>query len=258
MRASIGDREIEYRVEGTGLLVALGHSLGMAGDLLDSLRPFLMEHGRVLTWDARGHGSGPKPTSGFRIEDLASDLDDLLGLLGTEQAVVGGVSMGGCTAMAYALAHPEKVEGLILMDTTAGYGEEMWASWEQRATDVETRGMGPVAEVNLPRWFSDDFLESDRARAVRGRLLSNEPSSYAAACRALSAFDVRSRLEEIRCPTLILVGAEDPATPVAMSREIHDRIQGSELHVLPGLRHLAPVEAPERVGGLVASFLERI
>jgi 3-oxoadipate enol-lactonase len=256
MRARIDDIEIDYRVEGSGRLVALGHSLGMAGDLFDSLRPSLEEQGRVLTWDARGHGGSLKPASGFCIEDLASDLDGILDLLGAESAVVGGVSMGGCIAMAYALARPEKVEGLILMDTTAGYGEEMRPAWEQRAIDVEARGMEPVAAVNLPRWFSDDFLESDAAREVRDRLLSNDAASYAAACRALGAFDVRDRLVEIRCPTLILVGAEDPATPVAMSREIHERIRDSELHLLDGLRHLAPVEAPERIGRLVASFLQ--
>jgi 3-oxoadipate enol-lactonase len=257
LKAKLNGVEIDYRIEGSGRLLALAHSLGMAGTIFDPLRALLSERARILTWDTRGHGGSQRPSTGWSIQDLAFDLDSLMDRVGAKRAVVGGLSMGGCTAIAFALAHPEKVDGLILMDTTAGYGPEMRAGWEQRVAEVETQGMGPVVPVQLPRWFSDEFLgsSSEAVRKVRERLSANDPSSYAAACRALGAFDAREKLGRIQCPTLILVGADDPATPVAMSEQMHETIPRSELHVLDGLKHLSPVEAPERVAELIATFL---
>jgi len=257
LRATINDFDIDYRIEGSGRTIALAHSLGMAGSIFDPMRPILSRHGRVLTWDARGHGRSQKPATGWTIEDLASDLEGLLDRVGTERAVVGGLSMGGCTAIAYAVAHPEKVEALVLMDTTAGYGEDKRSAWEQRAANAETKGMEPVVPFNLPRWFSDGFLESspEKAKAVGDLLLENDRASYAAACQALGAFEARDQLHKIQCPTLILVGEDDPATPVTMSEQMHEHIEGSELRVLEGLRHMSPVEAPELVADLIASFL---
>ncbi len=260
MKATINEFELDYRIEGSGRVIALAHSLGMAGRIFDPMRPILSKHGRVLTWDARGNGNSQKPATGWSIEDLARDLKGLLEVVGTERAVIGGLSMGGCTAVAYAVAYPELVEGLILMDTTAAYGEEKRSAWEQRAVNAETKGMEPVVPFNLPRWFSEGFIDAspDKTKDIGEILLANDIPSYASACRALGTFEARDQLHKIKCPTLIIVGAEDPATPVAMSEQLHKNIAGSELHVLDGLRHMSAVEAPERVGGLIASFLEKL
>jgi len=252
--------EIDYRVGGSGRPLALAHSLGMEGSIFDPMRSLLEDRARVVTWDARGNGSSQKPATGWTIEDLASDLSGLLDHIGIDRTVIGGLSMGGCTAIAYAVAHPEKLDGLVLMDTTAGYGEEKRDAWEQRAKNAETKGMEPVVPFNKPRWFSERFLESDpeRVEAIGKILLRNDTSSYASACRALGRFDARDELHKIQCPTLIIVGAEDPATPLAMSEQLKQNISNSELHVLDGLKHMSPVEAPERVGALIRDFLGRL
>ena len=259
-RVKIHGFEIDYRVGGSGRPLALAHSLGMAGSIFDPLRELLEEQARIVTWDARGNGNSQKPATGWTIEDLASDLKELLEHLGIDRAVIGGLSMGGCTAIAYAVAHPDKVDGLVLMDTTAGYGEEKRDAWEQRARNAETKGMEPVVPFNQPRWFSEQFLKSnpERVAAVGRILLQNDTSSYAAACRALGRFDARAELHKIQCPTLIIVGAEDPATPVAMSEHLKQNIPNSELHVLEGLKHMSPVEAPEQVGRRIQDFLSRL
>ena len=259
-RVKVNGFELDYKVAGSGRPLALAHSLGMAGSIFDPMRTLLEPQAKVVTWDARGNGSSQKPATDWTIEDLASDLSGLLEHLGIGRAVVGGLSMGGCTAIAYAVAHPEKLDGLVLMDTTAGYGEEKRDAWEQRAKNAETKGMEPVVPFNQPRWFSSRFLESspERVDAVGKILLANDTSSYAAACRALGRFDARGALSKIQCPTLIVVGGDDPATPVAMSEFLHENISGAELHVLDGLKHMSPVEAPERVGGLIQRFLEKL
>lgn len=259
-RVKVNGFEIDYQVAGSGRPLALAHSLGMAGSIFDPLRSLLEDRARVVTWDARGNGHSQKPATGWTIEDLASDLGGLLEHLGIDRAVIGGLSLGGCTAIAYAVAHPEKLDGLILMDTTAGYGEEKRDAWEERAKNAEAKGMGPIVPFNQPRWFSSRFLESspEKVDAVGKILLSNDTSSYAAACRALGRFDARNELHKIQCPTLIIMGADDPATPVAMSEHLHESIDDSDLHVLDGLKHMSPVEAPERVGGLIRKFLDQL
>lgn len=259
MKTKIKGVELDYQISGSGGTIALAHSLGMAGSILDPLRSLLEPRRQVLTWDARGHGNSGRAT-GWSVEDLAEDLHGLLQHIGVQRAVVGGLSLGGCTAIAYALAHPEAVEALILMDTTAGYGEANRSAWEQRAQNAETKGMQPIVPFNLPRWFSGKFVEAGGAAmdTVTSLLLQNDPASYAAACRALGKFEARDRVAEIRCPTLIVVGEDDPATPRAMSEQLHSQIAGSQLHVLPGLKHMSAVEAPDRVGKIIDEFLQSI
>jgi 3-oxoadipate enol-lactonase len=168
--------------------------------------------------------------------------------------------MGGNTAVAYASAYPDKVDGLILADTTAWYGEGAVEAWEQRAHKAETIGLEPVINFNLPRWFSDGYPEaqSEECRRISDILTTGDAASYAAACRALGSFDGRAGLERITCPTLVMVGAEDPATPPAMAEYLHQNIRNSELHVLEGLRHMTPVEAPDQVGELISGFLKKL
>ena len=260
MKAQVNGVTLDYEITGSGRLIAFGHSLGMSGKIFEPIRPALEKHGRVLTWDARGHGNSEKPAAGWTVEDLAADLRALIEHLGEDRAVVAGLSMGGNTAVAYAVAYPDKLDGLILADTTAWYGEDAPEAWEKRAHNAETKGMDPVIAFNMSRWFSDSFPDEhpDRVSMVVETLLTTDISCYAAAGRALGRFDAREGLSRINCPTLILVGAEDPATPPAMAEYLHQNIANSELQVLPGLRHMTPVEAPDRVGQLMGDFLDQL
>ena len=259
-KAQVNGITLDYAISGAGRLIAFGHSLGASGKIFEPIRPALENHGQVLTWDARGHGNSEKPVSGWTVEDLAADLRALIEHLGEDRAVVAGLSMGGNTAVVYAVAYPDTLDGLILVDTTAWYGEDAPEVWEQKAHNAETEGMEPVLAANMSRWFSDSFPDEhpDRVEMVAEMVLANDPSCYAAAGRALGRFDAREGLSQIDCPTLILVGSEDPATPPAMAQDLHRNIANSELHVLPGLRHMTPVEAPDRVGQLIGDFLEKL
>ena len=260
MKAQVNGLTLDYEITGSGRLIAFGHSLGMSGKIFEPIRPALENHGRVLTWDARGHGNSEKPATGWTVEDLAADLRALIEHLEENRAVVAGLSMGGNTAIAYAVAYPDKLDGLILADTTAWYGEDAPETWEKRAHNAETKGLEPVISFNMSRWFSDGFPDEhpDQVEMVVETLLANDPSCYASAGRALGNFDAREGLSRIDCPTLILVGSEDPATPPAMAEYLHQNITNSELHVLPGLRHMTPLEAPDLVGQLIGDFLEKL
>ena len=117
--------------------------------------------------------------------------------------------------------------------------------------------MGALAEATLGRWFSPTFHESDPDTVERFRadLLATPPEGYASCCIAISRHDVRDRLGSIEAPTLVIAGENDPATPPDKAEEIVAGVPGARLEVLPGAQHLANVELPDEVNGLLLEHL---
>ena len=147
------------------------------------------------------------------IETLAADLAGLLDALGIGRAHVVGLSLGGMTAQAFAAAYPARVHGLVLMATSA----YLPSGWQERAAKVLADGMGSIADAVMTRWFTPAFHASAEAAALRERFVANPAEGYAACCLAIGAMDLRPSNAAIDAPTLIIAGAEDPATPVAMA-----------------------------------------
>jgi 3-oxoadipate enol-lactonase len=154
------------------------------------------------------------------------------------------MSMGGSTAVAFATAHPELLHRLVLADATACYGPDRVAQWQERATNVERKPREELIGFQLDRWFSEAFREAHpgECRRVTEIFLATDSRAHAAACLALGGFDQSGRLGEIQAPTLVLVGDEDYATPVAMAEELARGIAGARLEVLQATRHLSLVE----------------
>ena len=229
--------------------VVLIHSLAMDGSFWDRVAPLLQEHADVLVYDCRGHGRSDKPKGPYTVELFADDLADLLDHLGWRSATVCGASMGGTVAIAFAAAHPDRVDGLGLFDTTCWYGPEAPAQWAERAQKAVDEGMNALVGFQKTRWFSDGFREKhpdivDRAIDV---FLANDVRCYAETCRMLGAADKRDALKNFRMPCVVLVGAEDYATPVSMARVLEAGIAGSRLEVIENARHLTPLEVPDAV-----------
>lgn len=230
--------------------VALIHSLALDRSVWDGVADRLAEAGAsVLTYDARGHGGSDKPAGPYTIDLFANDLADVLDSLGWNAAVVGGASMGGCAALAFATLYPSRLAGLGLVDTTAWYGAQAAQAWEERARKAETEGFAAMADFQMTRWFGDAF-RSRHPEVVRRyvELFSrSDVAAYGASCRMLGSTDLRDRTATISAPTAIVVGEEDYATPVAMAEALHASIAGSSLTVIPGARHLTPIEVPDRI-----------
>jgi 3-oxoadipate enol-lactonase len=256
MQAKVDGVQLYYEVAGNGRTLAFAHSLGMDHTLWEAQQRHFGSNYRVLTFDARGHGASDKPPGPYSVERFGEDFYGVLKAAGVERAVVVGLSMGGMAAQALAAAHPEVVDGLVLADTTCWYGETAVQDWEPRAVAAEEKGLASLIDFQLTRWFSDRTRaeQPDVVEAARRVFLANDVPGYAAACRALGAMDLRGKIDKITCPTLILVGEEDYATPPAMAEDLNRRIAGSEMVVLPGIRHLSAVEAP----GVVNPHIERL
>ena len=237
---------IHAETAGDGEPLVLLHSLAMDGGMWQPLMDRLASRFRCIALDARGHGRTSWDGQPFTVIDLAEDLRAALDALDLERPHVLGLSMGGSTALTFAGRHPDRVNGLVLADTTAWYGPDAPAQWEQRANAALSRRRGDLIDFQLQRWFSDDFRtnhpgEVDR---VTGIFTGCDGRAHAAACRALGGMDSRALLPAIAARPLVLTGEEDYATPPDMARAIAGAVPGARLLLLPGIRHMSLIEKP--------------
>jgi 3-oxoadipate enol-lactonase len=252
---------LRYTIQGEAAThrVVLVHSLAMAGDVWEDVALKLAADAAVLTYDCRGHGSSTKSPGPYRLETFADDLADLLDLLGWASIDLAGASMGGNVALQFAARYPSRVRTLGLVDTTAWYGPEAAEKWDQRARTAETKGLASMIDFQESRWFSDAFRQENDARVQRCRalFLANDVAAFAATCRMLGAFDLRSALPSLTMPSAVVVGEHDYATPPAMAEVLHRGLSDSTLQVIPGVRHLTFVERPEVVSAALEDLHRR-
>lgn len=249
--------QINYEMTGPkgAPVVVFSNSIGTTLELWDGQEAALRARFRVLRYDTRGHGRSPVVDAPATIETLAADLVGVLDGLGVERAYVVGLSLGGMTAQAVASGWPERVHGLVLMATSAFTP----LGWAERAALVREKGMGAIVDAVMARWFTPGFLGSSRpgageAGVLRERFLAQDPRGYAVCCGAIMGMDLRGAA--ILAPTLIVAGAEDPATPPVMSEEIRARVAGAEMVVLPRAAHILTIEQAGAANRHLAGFLD--
>jgi 3-oxoadipate enol-lactonase len=235
---------LDYRLhgpEGAPALV-LSNSLGTTQELWERQLPELSQRFRVLTYDHPGHGSSPAPEQPTTVEGLAKVLRGLLDELDLQRVSFCGVSIGGMVGMALALDAPERVERLVLSCTSAFLGPP--DQWAERARLVRAEGVEAIADTVVGRWFTTKLADEEPELVARFRatLAATPREGYARCCEALGAWDARERIAAISAPTLVVAGADDPATPVAHADLIVARIHGARLLVLEHAAHLANVE----------------
>jgi 3-oxoadipate enol-lactonase len=251
--------ELRYAVDGPAGAPALmlGGSLGSNLDMWRPQLPALAERFRVVRYDHRGHGGSPAPPGPYRIEDLGRDALALLDRLGLARAHLGGLSLGGMVAMWVAANAPERVESLVLLCTSARLGPPQL--WAQRAAAVREGGMRAVADAVLARWFTPAFATAhpDVVDWARGQLTSTSVDGYAGCCAAIETMDLEPALGAITAPTLVLAGADDPATPPQHAHRIAAGVPGTRVVVVPDAAHLANVEQPEATTRSLLDFLGR-
>lgn len=221
-------------------VLVLPSSLGTTAELWAPNLPHWGDSIRPLAYDQRGRSS---------VEELGRDLLELLDEHGLERVSVCGLSLGGATAMWVAATAPERVDRLVLACTSARFGEP--ESWLARAAVVRERGLEPIADGIVARWFTP-AAPAELVARFRRMLVATPRDSYAACCEALARWDFRDRLPEIISPTLVISAAEDPATPREHAEVLAQGIPNATLAVLPEAAHLANVQQPEAFSRLVA------
>ena len=252
--------EINYTIDGDGPVVTMSHSLACTLSMWDGQAQALRGRYRVLRYDTRGHGQTSVPTGAYSLEQLAEDLHGLLAGLGITETHFVGLSMGGMIGQVFALKYPAMFRSLVLCDTASRYPAEAWSIWAERIKAVEAKGMEPMVEPTLQRWFTEPFRQRrpDVIEPVRAMIRNTPPQGFIGCCHAIPKINVTDRLKEVRCPALVIVGEDDPGTPVAMAREIHAALPSAELAILRSAAHLSNLEQPEEFNRVLLGFLDKV
>ena len=238
--------------------LVLLHAFPFDSRMFDSVRADLSAAATMLTPDLRGFGSGPP--LGDATPDLAllaDDVVDAMDAAGMHRAVLGGVSMGGYVALALLRRHPERVKGLVLVDTRSGPDD---AAAVERRQGVAARAdggdvaSGPDAIAPLVAAGSSDDI-----RATLAAIADSVPAATIAwAQRAMAGRpDSTAVLAAASVPVLIVVGEQDAVTPPAAAHEMAAAARDAELVELPGAGHLTPAEDPEGFAVVVLDWLSR-
>jgi 3-oxoadipate enol-lactonase len=240
--------------------MVLIHSLALDASIWDGVIARLAGGAEILTYDCRGHGRSGRQAMPFTTELFARDLMELLDHVGWRSVFVGGCSMGGCVAQAFAGQYPSRAVALALIDTTAWYGDDAPKTWRERAAAAQSKGLAGLVDFQITRWFGDSFRAAhpESVDAATRVFLANDLDCYAASCVMLGEADLRPFLPGLRIPVTIIVGEEDYATPVAAARQLHEAIQGSTLTVLPKARHLTPIECPDQIASHLLTLSQRL
>ena len=250
--------DLNYLLEGPedAPVLVLSNFLGTSLEMWDDQAPVLRGRFRLLRYDTRGHGGSPAPPAPYAIEDLGGDVIRLLDRLGIERASFCGLSVGGMTGMWLAAEAPERVERLVLLCTSALLGPR--GVWDERIATATGQGMAALVEGVIERWFTTTFRQEhpEAVERMARTLHETDPAGYAGCCAAIRDMDLRDRLPSIAAPTLVVSGAEDPATPPEHGRLIRDAIPGARFEVVPGAAHIANVERPEEITQLILNHLE--
>ena len=214
---------------------------------------------RVIAPHLRGFDDGAADVPASTVDEYAGDVIDLLDALHVEDAVIGGLSMGGYATFAILRRAPRYVRGLILADTRSQADTPEGVAGRTRMLQLLVeKGPAAVVDEMIPKLLgaSTRTNRPELADRVRALALSNPPQAIAGAIRALMTRpDSTPLLSTIHCPTLIVVGEEDTLTPPALSEEMHKGIAGSELVVIPGAGHLSSLEQPDAFNSALAAFL---
>jgi 3-oxoadipate enol-lactonase len=249
---------LDYGVAGPqGAAPALfGGSLGTTRAMWDSQVAAFSPHLRLITFDHRGHGASPVPPGPYEIAQMGGDVVALIDELRLDRISYVGLSLGGMVGLWLAANHPDRIDRLVAMTTSAH--PDPTGAFAQRAATVRAAGTTEVvADAVVARWFTPQWSDS-HARLVNGfrEMIGATPAEgYAACCEAISSFDMRDDLYKIVAPTLVISGAQDPAIPPEHQRAIAVVVAGARLEIIEDAAHLPNIQHPDTVNRLIAEHL---
>ncbi|MFC1989067.1 alpha/beta fold hydrolase [Chloroflexota bacterium] len=253
-KVRVNNIELYYEVHGQGYPVVFLHGFKDAVEMWKPQLSVFSQDYRLIIYDARGHGQSESPSSveQYSADIVVEDLFQLLGVLGVEKAVVGGLSMGGYISLRFYLRHPEKVSALIIMDTGPGYrNPERMAEWtkdrEEYANFIERYGLEAFAE----RYYPLDKDMVHRHTSVTG--LANMSRKVVAQHDSL----VIENLSKIKVPFLVLVG-EDDVRFLRASEYMSKTIPGAKHAVIPKAGHVSNLDNAEAFNKVVLDFLSKL
>ena len=248
-----------YLATGQGHPVVLIHGVGLNKEMWGGQVVGLAPHYQVIAYDMLGHGASPRPAADTQLRGYAEQLEELLDHLGLAQATVIGFSMGGLVARAFALHFPQRISGMVILNSVFNRSAEQRAGVIARTSQAAEHGPDANAAEALSRWFSREYQAANPAQiaAIRQVLADNDPQGYLTTYTLFATQDMyrAEDLHRIQVPTLIATGELDPGSTPEMARQLAAHIPGAQVAILPEQRHMMPVESPRLVNQVLLEFL---
>ena len=258
MQATINGITLAYSDTGSGLPIVFLHAFPLNRTMWAEQESALSSYHRVITIDLRGHGESDAPLWHYSLDQAADDVCALLDHLSIAQALFVGLSMGGYILLAFYRKYADRVKGMVLADTKAQADTpEGKAGRFQMAQIAYKQGPSAIADIMLPKLLSPATIQTrpEIVQRVRTMIEGNQISGIAGDLMAMAERpDSGPLLKQIACPTQIIVGELDQATPPADANLMAEQIPHARLAVIPRAAHLANLEQPEAFTRLIEEF----
>lgn len=248
-------------IDGAGPPLVLLHGVGLDHTMWDSHVAAFSDCFQVIRYDFWGHGQSIDPPGPRSLDDLVAQFIMVIDALGLAKVSLVGFSLGGLTARAVVAKHRDRLERAVFMNTIAARDPGQLSGVRERLEQAEREGPAAIIDAAIERWFSADFLAGKPAiiDQVRRRLESNDPAAFLKCYRiyGLSDGQVPVPAAARDMPVLVMTAENDLNSTPAMAEDMAAAFVRGEVHVVPKLRHMAPVEAPALVNSVLLDFLWR-
>ena len=255
MKAKVNGIEVNYEVHGKegAPWLTFSHSLACSLRMWDPQLEAFKDRFRILLYDTRGHGGTEAPKGPYTLDMLGEDLRQLLAELKIRRTHYCGLSMGGMIGQVVALTEPGLFDRVVLADTGHTQTPETKKQWEERIRTAETRGMQPLVQSTIERWFTKDFRDKPIVQTIAKLIASTPVPGYVGCCQAISNLNTTGRLKQIKNPVLAITGEQDAAA--AGTRYIGENIPGAKFVSIPQAAHIANIEQAGAFNRALAEFL---
>ena len=248
---------INYEVEGPSgaPVLILCNSIGTNLHMWDVQMPLFTKQFRVVRYDRRGHGKSGAPKGPYTMDQLGRDALAVADAANAKKFNWCGLSMGGMVGQWLGAHAPDRLNRLVISNTHSYYGDK--TPWNDRIKLVGEKGLSPLADPMMERWFTDGFRirSPDQVARVRAMFLATAADGFLGCCFAVRDMNFRESNTRIRTPTLVIVGEKDIATPPAWGEAIAKQINNSKLAAIADVSHMANVEQPKVYADTVVQFL---
>lgn len=252
---------LAYQIDGPedGDWIILSNSLATDMRLFDYEVTYLSQTRRVVRYDTRGHGQSEASAPPYDFPRLVADLVALMDHLEIDKADFLGVSLGGMTALAMGIAHPERVRKIVCCDARADAPEPYKLIWDGNIDKLHATNLAALCEPTLTRWFTAPFLADEANKpkldVVRDMFNATADDGYEGAARCLQTLNLLPSLPTLLAPSLFVTGDQDLAAPVAVMQVMADATPNATFKVIEDAAHLSNLEQPEQFKDIITGFL---
>ena len=252
MKATANGIKVNYRVSGHGPWIILSHPVSTNMEIWEPQIQAFAENFSVLQYDIRGHGDTEVTEGPYPMVQLADDAAHLLAYLGIEKT-----HLGGMIGQAFAIKYPDKVDRIVLANTTCQAAANAQSIWGERALQAEMHGMTSLVESTISRWFTKGFIENNThmIRQIEDMIKTTSVVGYRGTSNALINFDLSAKLGAINSSVLVIAGEHDQAATVAMSQKMVSLLTKAQLVIVKNAAHICSAEQRNFFNKEVINFL---